>query len=112
MGVDGEASPLAPSDFKVIHLTDHNTDSAFPSCLSQSRPLGTVVEEMRGENLNIGYLGRVIREACLSMQDNLESAVEFLPRPRQQGLSLVARWFRPIPAEMAPSFTGPDNWRP
>jgi len=43
------------------------------------------------------------------MQDNLESAVEFLPRPRQQGLSLVARWFRPIPAEMAPSFAGPDT---
>ena len=38
MGVVGEASSLAPSDFKVIHLTDRNTDSAFPSCLSQSRP--------------------------------------------------------------------------
>ena len=40
---------------------------------------------MRGENLKIGYLARVIREACLAVQDNLESAVEFLPRPRQQG---------------------------
>ena len=29
----------------------------------------------------------LIREACLRVQDNLETAVEYLPRPRQPGLS-------------------------
>jgi hypothetical protein len=63
---------------------------------------------MRGENLDIGYFARIIRESCLSVQDNLESDVEFLPLPRQQG-SLVAHWSWPIPTEMVSSSTGGDT---
>jgi hypothetical protein len=40
---------------------------------------------------------------------NLETAVEFLPRPRQRGLSLVDHWLRPKPAKMAPFFSGADS---
>jgi hypothetical protein len=43
------------------------------------------------------------------MQDNLETAVEFLLRPRQRGLSLLDHWLRPIPAKMAPFITGADR---
>jgi hypothetical protein len=40
---------------------------------------------------------------------NLETAVKFLPRPRQRGLSLVDHWLRPKSARMAPFITGPDT---
>lgn len=44
-----------------------------------------------------------------SKQEDLETAVEFVPRPRQQGLSLVAHWLRPKPATMASFFAGADT---
>ena len=44
-------------------------------------------------------------------EGNLETAVEFLPRPRQPGLSRdhfeAGPWLRPQPAIMAPFITGP-----
>ena len=43
------------------------------------------------------------------MQENLESVVEFLLRPRQRGLSLLDHWLRPTPAKMAPFITGADS---
>ena len=43
------------------------------------------------------------------MQENLESVVEFLLRPRQRGLSLLDHWLRPTPAKMAPFITGADT---
>jgi len=51
----------------------------------------------------------VIREACLRLQVNLETVVEFLLRLRRPGLSRVDRWLRPKPARMAPFITGPDT---
>jgi hypothetical protein len=39
----------------------------------------------------------------------LEAAVEFLPRPRQPGLSPADHWLRPKPAKMAPLIAGPDK---
>jgi hypothetical protein len=53
-----------------------------------------------------GLLARVIREAWLRVQGNLETAVEYLLRPRRPGLSGVVHWLRPEPAEMAPFITG------
>jgi hypothetical protein len=40
------------------------------------------------------------------VQGNLETAVEYLLRPRRPGLSGVVHWLRPEPAEMAPFITG------
>jgi hypothetical protein len=46
-------------------------------------------------------------------EGNLETAVEFLPRPRQPGLSRdhfeAGPWLRPQPAIMAPFITGPHT---
>lgn len=39
---------------------------------------------------------------------NLETAVEYVPRPRQPGLSPVDHWLRRQPAIMAPFISGPD----
>jgi hypothetical protein len=50
------------------------------------------------EKNSIDFLARVIREACLRVQGNLETAVEFLPRPRRPGISLD-HWLRPGPAK-------------
>jgi len=41
-------------------------------------------------------------------RQDLETTVEFVPRPRQQGLSLAGSLARPSPAKMAPFLTGPD----
>src|SRR5271167_215389 len=69
-------------------LDKHDTDPAFPSCLSQSRPMA--LSYSNGWRRMKNWLSRtLIREACLRAQDNLETAVKFLPRPRQPGLSLV-----------------------
>jgi len=43
---------------------------------------------------------------------NLETAVEFLPRPRQRGLPLVDHWLRPKPAKTAHFFAGADTGAP
>src|SRR5260370_24642015 len=61
------------------------------------------------EGFQTGFLAGVIREACLAEQETLESAVKFLPRPRQRGRSLLDHWLRPIPAKMAPFITGADT---
>jgi hypothetical protein len=39
----------------------------------------------------------------------LETAVKFLPRPRQRGLPLVDHWLRPKPAKTAHFFAGADR---
>ena len=71
--------------------------------------LGAVVQQVCGEECRTALLlARVIREECLQAQEYLESAVEFLPRPRRPGLSLVAPWLRLKPAKIAPFFTGVD----
>jgi len=46
-------------------------------------------------------------ETNLERQD-LETAVKYLPRPRQQGPLGLAHWSRPIPAKLAPFFIGAD----
>ena len=46
--------------------------------------------------------------ASLRGKTNLETAVEFLPRPRRPGLSLD-HWLRPGPAKTDPFFTGVNN---
>src|ERR1035441_1074460 len=65
-------------------------------------------------NMGGGCLNRhhAIRETVTSKQEDLETAVEFVPRPRQQGLSLVAHWLRPKPATMASFFAGADTRSP
>ena len=40
---------------------------------------------------------------------NIETNLEFVPRPRRWELSLVAQWLRPKPAKMAPFVAGADN---
>ena len=50
-------------------------------------------------------------QACEG-KTNLETAVEFLLRPRQRGLSLLDHWLRPIPAKMAPFIIGADICTP
>jgi hypothetical protein len=62
-----------------------------------------------GFNDSTGFLARVIREACLRLQGDLETVVEFLPRLRRPGLSRVDHWLRPKSARMAPFITGPDK---
>ena len=47
-------------------------------------------------------------QACEG-KTNLETAVEFLLRPRRRGLSLLDHWLRPIPAKMAPFIIGADR---
>jgi iron-sulfur cluster repair di-iron protein len=64
------------------------------------------------EGFQTGFLAGVIREACSCVQENLESAVKYLPRPRQRGLSLADHWLRPKPARMAPFYTGADRLSP
>jgi hypothetical protein len=51
------------------------------------------------EGFQTGFLAGVIREACLRVQEHLETAVEFLLLPRQRGLSRVDPWLRPRPAK-------------
>jgi DNA-binding Lrp family transcriptional regulator len=48
-------------------------------------------------------------EACLRVQGNLETVVEFLLRLRRPGLSRVDHWLRPQPARMAPLIAGADT---
>ena len=55
-------------------------------------------------SIHNGYTRREI-----NWQEDLETTVEYLPRPRQQGSLWVAHWFWLIPAEMTLFFTGPDN---
>jgi len=86
---------------------ERDTRSAFPSHLSKV-DFGTFVKECVEKN-SIDFVARVIREACLRVQGNLETAVKFLPRPRQRGLSLLDHWLRPIPAKMAPFIIGADS---
>jgi hypothetical protein len=44
-----------------------------------------------------------------NIQDaNIETNLEFVPRPRRWELSLVAYWLRPKPAKMAPFLAGAD----
>jgi hypothetical protein len=107
MGVVGEVSQLVPGNSKVVHLTTRRR-SGVSLLPEPKQTLGALVEQMLGKGFKTACLARVIREACSCVQDNLESAVEFLPRPRQQGLSLVAHWLRPSPAKMAPLSTGAD----
>jgi len=40
---------------------------------------------------------------------NIETNLEFVPRPRRWELSLVAQWLRPKPAKMAPFVAGADS---
>jgi hypothetical protein len=47
-------------------------------------------------------------QASLRGKTNLETAVEFLPRPRRPGLSLD-HWLRPGPAKTDHSFAGVNN---
>jgi hypothetical protein len=61
------------------------------------------------EKNSTGFLARVIREACLRVQGNLETVVEFLLRLRRPGLSRVDHWLRPQPARMAPFIAGADT---
>ena len=57
------------------------------------------------EKDSTGFLARVIRETSLRVQGNLETVVEFLPRPRRPGLSLD-HWLRPGPAKTDHFFVG------
>jgi len=82
---------------------ERDTRSAFPSHLSKV-DCGAFVRECVEKN-SIDFLARVIREACLRVQGNLETAVEFLPRPRRPGLSLD-HWLRPGPAKTDHFFAG------
>jgi hypothetical protein len=86
---------------------ERDTRSAFPSHLSKV-DFGAFVRECVEKN-STGFLARVIRETCLRVQGNLETFVEFLPRPRRPGLSGVDHWLRPQPARMAPFITGADT---
>jgi hypothetical protein len=63
------------------------------------------------EKNSIDFLARVIREACLRVQGNLETAVEFLPCPRRPGLSLD-HWLRPGPAKTDHFFAGVNSQPP
>jgi len=61
------------------------------------------------EKNSTSFLARVIREACLRVQGNLETVVKFLLRLRRPGLSRVDHWLWPQPARMAPFITGADK---
>lgn len=80
--------------------------SAFPSHLSKV-DFGAFVRECVEKN-SIDFLARVIREACLRVQGNLETAVEFLLRPRRLGISLD-HWLRPGPAKTDHFFAGVNS---
>ena len=86
---------------------ERDTRSAFPSHLSKV-DFGAFVRECVEKN-STGFLARVIREACLRVQGNLETVVEFLLRLRRPGLSRVDHWLRPQPARMAPFIAGADT---
>ena len=86
---------------------ERDTRSAFPSHLSKV-DFGAFVRECVEKN-STGFLARVIREACLRVQGNLETVVEFLLRLRRPGLSRVDHWLRPQPARMAPFIAGADS---
>ncbi len=62
---------------------ERDTPSAFPSHLSEA-DFGAFVRECVEKN-STGFLARVIREVCLRLQGNLETAVEFLLRLRRPG---------------------------
>src|SRR6266478_8651579 len=86
---------------------ERDTRWAFPSHLSKL-DFGAFARECVEKN-STGFLARVIREACLRVQGNLETVVEFLLRLRRPGLSRVDHWLRPQPARMAPFIAGTDN---
>jgi hypothetical protein len=46
-----------------------------------------------------GLLARVIREASLRVQGNVETAVEYLLRLRHLGFSQMDHWLRPETAQ-------------
>jgi hypothetical protein len=81
----------------------------FPPRLSKNRTLGALVALEKDSTLV--FLARVIREARVRVQDNLETAVEFLPPSSTTGVSLLDPWLRPRAAKMAPLFTGDDTYR-
>jgi hypothetical protein len=89
---------------------ERDTRSAFPSHLSKV-DFGAFARECVEKN-SAGFLARVIREACLRVQGNLETVVEFLLRLRRPGLSRVDHWLRPQPARMAPFIAGTDTLKP
>jgi hypothetical protein len=84
-------------------LDERDTPSAFPSHLSKVDSSAFVRECV--EKNSTGLLARVIRESCLRVQSNLETAVKFLPRPRRPGLSMDL-WLRPKPAKTDHFFAG------
>lgn len=78
---------------------ERDTSPAFPSCLSKSRPLALFAPQVRGGKFQVVISHGFIREARVRVQDNLETAVQYSLRPRQQGLSLVVHWLRPKTGE-------------
>ena len=82
---------------------ERDTRSAFPSHRGKV-DFGAFVRECVEKN-SIDFLARVIREACLRVQGNLETAVKFLLRPRRPGISLD-HWLRPEPAKTDHFFAG------
>jgi len=109
VGVVGKFSQPVTQHSQCDLPDEHDTRSAFPSYLSKSR-LGRSRKEIGGGGFN-WFLARVIREARLRVQGNLETVVEFLLRLRRPGRSRVDHWLRPEPAKMAPFITGPDKKR-
>jgi hypothetical protein len=62
--------------------------------------------ESQTPNAKLVFPARFKSEVRLGVQGNLETAVEFLSRPRRWELSLVAPWFRPNPAKIPQFFAG------
>jgi hypothetical protein len=83
VGVIGSSSQPVTQHSQNDLPDERDTRSAFPSHRSKV-DFGAFVRECVEKN-SIDFLARVIREACLRVQGNLETVVEFLLRPRRPG---------------------------
>jgi len=109
VGVVGKFSQPVTQHSQCDLPDEHDTRSAFSSYLSKSR-LGRSCKEMWGEGFN-WFLARVIREARLRVQGNLETVVEFLLRLRRPGRSRLDHWLRPRSAKLAHFLAGVNSLR-
>jgi len=82
---------------------ERDTRSAFPYELS-GVDFGAFERECAEKN-STGFSHGLYMKRCLCAQGNLETVVEFLPRPRRPGLSLDHR-LRPGPAKTDHFFAG------
>jgi hypothetical protein len=77
---------------------------------SQTEQAGEYLVRLPGSSTTTAARQAFLAEMQRDAQRNLETAVGFLLRPRQRGLSLLDRWLRPEPAKTDYFFVGVNKY--